>query len=558
MDLDRLIDSLSITTLQPDAVIPTRRWMHEHHGSAVNPRPNLPHAHLYTGPDGRPLPVAIWVDWDGQGYGGYVYTEPDCFGGAWMTHEERIHHLRRDEEVMPEFVRAHEPNFGSTETLYNRLMIRHPLTPERAELVGDLLAEHAPPVERYPVPTEAAQVFRRAGWDPFQVDQVRRGWRIITAEDAAVFAAHSYRWWWHRHFPIIGPHRTRDLHGEKIGSGTNADTPFTAADAARIIATGTRFDVVTAYIEAGRTDVEEMIAARPPHIPDEATRTRLGDGSYLPPSYALDATAARHDLNRWPSHWLRPIEVDTTPGLHLLHYCDERRWVLWSDGRLDRGTLIVPPDVEPGEEMRAWLTSHTHPGISVVADLITSIMESSNRADLSPELWLGWRQATGVEAVTEAETTEEFPVALHITARLTLTLTRHTITRADADPHTVWLVIEDMGPGEGTFYHVHGHNERWLFTEQEEARRHYERLAVVTPRAVTTDQLAERLGVTRNAITQAVKRARDRRTPGRRPPQVLYVGGEGRWVYATRKFLDWWHARPGHGPGRGHREPVDH
>ncbi|MFC7650637.1 hypothetical protein ACFQX6_67490 [Streptosporangium lutulentum] len=188
-------------------------------------------------------------------------------------------------------------------------------------------------------------------------------------------------------------------------------------------------------------------------------------------------------------------------------------------------------------------------GFAITAPLLYEIMHADNRADLTPDLWMPWQDATGLTSTVTHETAQDVAVGPHATIRSETTITRHTIA-LPAGEATAWEVADTLAD------RVHGRDTtRWLYTDLDEATARYTEVTEVQPPVATIEQLAELLGVTGNAITQAIRRDRglaraDRETPRR--PGFIHRNGRAE-LFPTRKFIAWWRSRTGHGPGRGHR-----
>ncbi|WP_433358707.1 hypothetical protein [Streptosporangium sp. CA-115845] len=516
---------ISIWDLQPDAEIPSHAWTREYRQGS--PKLPYPHATLYDHPEDLPLTTQIWMDVDN----GLLWTSPRKVRG---------------DDPQPDYAIRHKPNYGYDD-IANSLVVRHPLTPARRALAEELLERAAPPATDYSVPAEAAAVFRRAGWTPEQVREVHTGWTIATADDARVWTTHSYQWWWRENFPRTGPHRSADVHDPRRRDELPL-TPLTTADAARLLEAGVRFDAINACLHAGITDVEQILTAQPPHVPDDATRIIIGNFT------ALDAAAARAWLANSPGSWLKPVIAETGP--RLLHINDEvfsGTWMIWSDGLLtNRGHLILPEGIEPGAQHRAWATEHfTEPGFVVTTPLIKTLLAARNLADLTPQLWMPWQEATGLTSTTVEKHTQDIAVGPHTTIDSQVALTSHTVTLPTGEA-TVWEVSDSLGLdslGQGRY------TERWIHTDLNAATALYQQIVAVQPPIATVEQLSGMLGVTGNAITQAIRR--DRATPWReqaapRRPESMHRNGRAE-LFPTRRFLLWWSARVGHGPGRGRR-----
>ncbi|MFC7650636.1 hypothetical protein ACFQX6_67485 [Streptosporangium lutulentum] len=110
--------------------------------------------------------------------------------------------------------------------------------------------------------------------------------------------------------------------------------------------------MIDAYLHAGIVDVEQILNARPPEVPDDATRIIIGD------FIALDPAAARAHLSQHPHTWVKPVISETGPQLlHIDETIFSDTWMIWSDGQIiGRSHLILPQ--KSRMESR---TAHGHP-----------------------------------------------------------------------------------------------------------------------------------------------------------------------------------------------------
>lgn len=298
-------------------------------------------------------------------------------------------------------------------------------------------------------------------------------------------------------------------------------------------------------------------------IPDDATRIRTHLGWYVEP------VSARRAMERYPGIRLNPVTCESGPVLLHVSNVDRNRLMglapgrlkVWSDGLLTTRELHLPADIHPvpadilpdRQAAEDWCAQYE--AFTATERLLNRIKRAAND-ELTPRLWMPWRDATGWnEEETDRRTTRR-ALAADIQAIRRLTLIRHTVDQADGTPATVWEVVFLVKAVEGAAEHgIRFGQRRWLFTEETRARARLADLDTDVPPLVTMAESAALLNTTRDALAQAHSRAKQRHHENPflydLPPVPLVTTGRTNW-YEPHELATFWRQRPGHGPGRGH------
>jgi hypothetical protein len=482
--------------------------------------------------------VLIWVDPEE----GWLWANVPHTGWPWKTFEEiRSYPQPSDTEVIPRWVREATLNVrpNSAPSAGSLVVLRRLTASEAADLLADVM----PPSANTPPPQPRADILRSGGWSPEQVK--RLWWTIETDDDAHALAAHLPRWWDKHGWPLT-------VHQPAGAEG--AVPPLPARILTELLDAQVRGDVFAACVRRGIGGIQQIKELRPPVIPDDATRIAFpADTSRDDGTYTVDPDRARADLDRYPAHWLDQITCDT--GVSPLHIAsgwdgDPGHFSVWSDGLLLAGRVDPPAAVPVGEPMRTW-----HRGFrafETTQHLLYTIIRSTNRAEVTPEVWMPWQDAEGADEETETSRTSTRALAADTTATRTLTLTRHTVHCPDGTDRHLWQVTDfiavtarQLPDTERRAHSVH--------TSEDDALRALDALDVHPPLA-TVAESAELLGTTRDALAQALSRenrAAARRSGEPYSPRSVTSAGRTTW-YDPRRLQAWWTGRPGRGPGRGH------
>jgi hypothetical protein len=235
--------------------------------------------------------------------------------------------------------------------------------------------------------------------------------RLLDAADAADLDADLLRRW-----------------NPRSWSGWLQPGNFTPAEARRLLAAGidgARAEQLHAIGYRGPDEV--LAAARPPQIPDTATRIVLHTGEWGKDVHVTsDPAAARAWLADHPLSW-RPdlVEVDLGPGPIDV----SKDWSVWDDGRYVSHAKWLPagPDSEP-----AALSQAAFLAVNMCAQAL------DHGAALGSRVWLALRDT--VEASTEVthrhagSGTDENGGRWHLSHGLT----KYTFTLADGSHLVLW------------------------------------------------------------------------------------------------------------------------
>ncbi|MEU9837113.1 hypothetical protein AB0D67_36715 [Streptosporangium sp. NPDC048047] len=314
----------------------------------------------------------------------------------------------------------------------NGIAVSHPLTDERRELIADLYAEYdnaATLATEIGAPAAEVAAVLDAGWSGQQIRDARRLFRLDEPGDGTALAARTPdQWrqagWWEPSW----------YHNRKFGP----------ADAARLADAG-----VSPGEAAGRGGTtEEILTARPPHIPADATRILIlppegHHGHYLRPLAAMTVEQMTQRLTHSPELWKWRLQADAGPRpVHVTS-----GWQVWDDDAVtlthwihDRPSHTEENGTMPRivyDDDPAWPQAFTADG----ERLIGLLLGARNARDVFGPDKLHWLQVA-----RDAETTRE-QVDEKRRDRYRngcgATLYRHTITRPGQPPEHLWHLAED-------------------------------------------------------------------------------------------------------------------
>lgn len=259
-------------------------------------------------------------------------------------------------------------NFGSY------IAVRYPLIPARVELIAELRAEYEIKTwEAEGVGAEAARVLILAGWEFSQAVSELGAFVLKSEEDARVALARPQEQW-----KAAGWETFRAREHER----------FTPADAALLADAGIRHGDALQLRRAGHKTVDQILNAKPPHIPDGVGRIVVAPehphSEFYKATVTSDPQFAREWLaprmDRWNADRLEVV-ADVRP----VHVTSE--WSLWDDGALVVGEWMT--EYHPAK--RAAERLETLPEGAVQAlNLVTS-----SRTEVDPDVWRLLLDATG-------------------------------------------------------------------------------------------------------------------------------------------------------------------
>ncbi|MFE0457753.1 hypothetical protein ACFW1A_00650 [Kitasatospora sp. NPDC058965] len=417
-----------------------------------------------------------------------------------------------------------------------------------------------PPVGDYDLPPEWAQELWLGGWYPRDVTaeysfgppvgEPRVWWRLEDLDDARALARHLPACWKHRGWPLDRTSQHLDYGPPARHLALLADEQIPAR-------------VAAAHRELGKAlDLDTVRASASPVIPDDATRVRLTRANGRP-YYALNAQSARAQLatqNPHAAHTLiHEVQSDRVPGLTPLHVDPARHLVVWSDGVVVTPAEVYQPDASHiGGE---WAREYQR--LSETAELVMQCTRASNGTQLQQERpWENWLDAVALAVDTPSKASDR----AHGAER-TVTLTRYVITLPDGHDAQLWKVeVRTVAPNQ-----VDPTVHFTLHTSRDDAQTAFAVADDGLPPVMTLAELAEYLGVRKDALRQALYRERRKSHGGWTINQVMSAQAEPGWVgtagplrgpnqpdtstlahlHDPRPTAIWWHGRPGHGPGRG-------
>ncbi|MFZ3491889.1 hypothetical protein ACODT5_01365 [Streptomyces sp. 5.8] len=479
-------------------------------------------------------PITVYVD----NVEGWLWVAVERAAPYWHPGDHRRDWVRQ-EDIVPPWVLGKYAKYPLTDHPNKQMpfLVRRPLAAGEAAVYLD---EIMPPASAYPVAEELATLLRAGGWRPKDLD--RLWWTLDTPEDAAALAARPPRWWRVNRWPMLL---------SKAPIIQVMARPATR-DLAVLLDHDVRGDVVSAYRDRGRYDVAQLLALRPPAIPDDAARIEFTNHNHHS-WFAYTAEAARTHAAKHPSAWLDPVVIETG-DITPVHVDGSSPLVVWSDGRLDKGELL---------NLDARLFGHKRPPalnrLEAVKHLLPEILLATNRAALDATVLLAWLDADHSESDRVEEHSSQYPIARGSTAFRRVVLTRHAVHHAERQVPSLWQIDQTIllqyphqkAPEEHEFVSHHA-----FYTDEAEARVALEAANDGLPPVMTTTDMAQLFETTEAALGQALRRHRaqfDSREdfPPDLDPGFVATTGRTRW-YEPRAVRAWWDARPGHGPGRGH------
>lgn len=452
------------------------------------------------------------------------------------------------EEFRPHFPRELEANgtdvFGTLSVLGRRRIGRDQARTLVAEAMPDLAAYQAQPGA--PEPT-LLEILRAGGWEPWEA--AHAAWRLESPEDARVLAAHTPHWW--------------ERHGWRATVGDAEHRfSFTGRDLERLAASPVPFGAFKAAVDAGWTDVEQITALRPPTLPDDATRVVFlpNTAPSRPPGRLAGwvyscAAHASHALEQNPSLWLDTVQVDTDPGLHLVHASQWRPgWSVWSDGTL-QGRAHGGPD---HGDYRVWRRGFAE--LDAVEPLIDQLSRADNVDQVDGALlWGRWWDATGFATATVEHVETSRSVDIDTTVTRILTVEHHTVAVPGGTVAEAWTEREEYRrtPALDGLTPVSGPMDAQLtvHTDPNAAlTAHHSRIDDLPP-VTDAEETAALLGLTPDAFKKARERSmRPSSTLPRLAEPITTTGGRGKMWWNPRAALAWQAGRPGKG-GRPRRSP---
>ncbi|MEV5954526.1 hypothetical protein AB0M11_12250 [Streptomyces sp. NPDC051987] len=239
-----------------------------------------------------------------------------------------------------------------------------------------------------------------------------------------------------------------------------------------------------------------------PVVPSDATRIRLGSGIIC-----VDAAGAQSVLARLPS--LREKGVEAECGPELLHVGGNLVVGLsaWSDGKILVGCML------PVSEWPTRLAA-------VYERLIHFFMEASFRQqELDPRLWMRWLDATDCsQEVVRSASNERVIESDHYASRI-IELWCYRLRFVDRPDERVWVLRESVataayapfrsvdGPTPTDRGAVQRDRRMWMYTDEAEAFARFAARDDGRPPIVTVQEGAALLGITEDALREALARA---------------------------------------------------
>ncbi|MGV9679089.1 hypothetical protein ACWDSJ_27725 [Nocardia sp. NPDC003482] len=299
-----------------------------------------------------------------------------------------------------------------------RLLSRMPSTPDRRALVDELRREYDPEHwARQGVTADAAAVLIAAGWSATRPLVPVRIFRLADADDARALLTRTPTAWdaagWHVPFPPIPA------------------TRFAPADAARLADAALTYRHAHALTQSGHRDIDALLAATPPPVPDAATRILIQprrpgiDRGWL---ITDDPAAARAWLDQRPEHWDATVVADHARIVHA-----EPGWALTDTGEITRAHWITAPN-PTSTPRRARPRSLTPAAVHALTLLTRARRADTLLADRAA--WHPLRDALTHTATTIDDHTDRTS-STHATTRV---LIRHDYQLADGATHTRWQV----------------------------------------------------------------------------------------------------------------------
>jgi hypothetical protein len=332
----------------------------------------------------------------------------------------------------------------SVNNLPGHIVLRHPLTDERRQLVADLRATFASTEEwtRAGIPVEAAEVLLRAGIQLHEVTSARVAVTIGSVADADAFLSRDQQQW--------SQARWEWPKGRR----------WPASDAARLADAGISHERAEHLRGSGLGTVEEILAAAPPQLPDTPGRYVLRHCQIGPRIQVTDDPAqARTQLERDPATWAHWEHVPDITAVHVATHDTRWGWQLWSDDSLSVGYWCDPPNSAQRSRPKS---------LSEAAEKAIDLLVSAKNQQLQDNtVWQPLLNA--VEFRTETITEEESEVSG--SSGETSALIRHDITLADGSTRTLWDVVT------GWWYHgedADAGEDHWVTDHESAAQSYYQ------------------------------------------------------------------------------------
>ncbi|WP_103528938.1 hypothetical protein [Streptomyces sp. SM12] len=236
--------------------------------------------------------------------------------------------------------------------------------------------------------------------------------------------------------------------------------------------------------------------------------------------------------------------------------------VVWSDGAVHTRAEVYQPDAPHIGGQWAPQVQRLH----VTRELLLACTRAENWPALqAARVWEAWLDAEAIDSAVVHTST-----SLAYGAERTITLTRHTITIPGGKQSEVWETAVALNGVVGD-----QPREHTLHTVEPAARAALGLADDGLPPVMTIAEMAPHLGTTTEALRKALRRERRKQyepddvarhavTARAEPGWRGRVGGRytdpetpdsprAPHLYDPRVVRKWWHSRPGHGPGRGHR-----
>ncbi|WP_435108085.1 hypothetical protein [Nocardiopsis synnemataformans] len=308
------------------------------------------------------------------------------------------------------------------------IALSHALTPEREQLVADLTAFYADAAawERLGVQAEAMHALIAAGWTLPAYREVET-MRVVDVADVAALTSRTSQEWQSAGWPLRHhPHWT-------------GDQGWRASEAAALVEAGMTFHLAKALREQGHRTVRDALAARPPHVPEGATRVRL---SHPRPEVASPfegdiVTGSAEEMNAYlaihPEQWTWTLHAERGPRIR--HTASSGSWQLWDDNSITHGY---------------WYSSHIDGRpreLSTAAETAVGLAVRAERVEESA-LWQPLLAATD-HSVRHIDHTPGSPWGDGIAAGLE----RHEFALPAAHSVTWWVCwTERYTPGDGDIW----------------------------------------------------------------------------------------------------------
>ncbi|MFC5148938.1 hypothetical protein [Streptomyces aureoversilis] len=279
---------------------------------------------------------------------------------------------------------------------------------------------------------------------------------------------------------------------------------------------------------------------------------------------ALDAETARRTLEESPRYLLGTVTAHTgdLPLASVELNRTVRSVIVWEDGLAVKGLLLPPAHTSTEELQKPWeLRNYVTPEeealhrarrewvaalprrYEATERLLRTVVDAVNFPALNPEVWAGWVDATSVDSELADSRQTARALEADTILRRELSMTRHTV-HADGEHH-VWVIVEALRfEGAPTLYS----SKHWVYGHEAQARDRLEELTDGLPPMVMVAEAAGLLGTTRDALAQAIARAK--RNPAAysaRPRLPIPLTLDRTDWYDPRDLTAWWQGRPGRG-----------